>query len=130
MSVYSSSAAGRGLSSAKRITSSTSGNVVVEKAVIDARKQVSEGRSLTDAFKDTGRFPFMMTQMVQVGEATGTLDQMLNKLADFYDDEVSTTVAALLSIMEPMLLIVVGGLVGTLILSMYLPIFSLMSQIQ
>jgi type IV pilus assembly protein PilC len=113
-----------------KITASTAGNVIIEKSVMDSRRQVSEGKSLTQAFKSTGRFPFMMSQMVSVGEATGTLDQMLNKVAEFYDDEVTTSVAALLSALEPVLLILVGGIVGTLILSMYLPIFSLMSQIQ
>ncbi len=113
-----------------KITAATAGNVLMEKSTLDARRMVSEGRSLTQAFKSTGRFPFMMTQMISVGEATGTLDLMLTKLADFYDDEVSNSVGALLSVLEPILLIVVGGIVGTLILSMYLPIFSLMSQIQ
>ena len=113
-----------------KISASTAGNVIIEKAVMDARRMVSEGRSLTDAFKVGGRFPFMMTQMIKVGEETGTLDQMLGKLADFYDDEVSSTVSALLSMLEPIMMIYVGGIVGGLILSMYLPIFSLMSQIQ
>jgi type IV pilus assembly protein PilC len=113
-----------------KITSSTAGNVVLEKAVMDARRQVAEGRSLTEAFQSTGRFPFMMTQMVKVGEETGTLDQMLGKLADFYDDEVSASVAAMMSLLEPVMMIFVGGIVGGLILSMYLPIFSLMAQIQ
>ncbi len=113
-----------------KISASTAGNVIIEKAVMDARRMVSEGRSLTDAFKVGGRFPFMMTQMIKVGEETGTLDQMLGKLADFYDDEVSSTVSALLSMLEPIMMIFVGGIVGGLILSMYLPIFSLMSQIQ
>jgi type IV pilus assembly protein PilC len=113
-----------------RITSSTSGNVVIEGSVQDVRRMVSEGRSLTQAFKATGRFPFMMTQMVNVGEATGTLDQMLSKMADFYDDEVSASVAALLSVLEPVLMVGVGGIVGGLIVAMYLPIFSLMGQIQ
>jgi type IV pilus assembly protein PilC len=113
-----------------KITSSTAGNILIEKSVMDARKQVTEGRSLTDAFRSTGRFPFMMTQMVSVGEATGTLDRMLAKLSDFYEDEVSSSVSALLSILEPMMMIFVGGIVGVLILSMYLPIFNLMSQIQ
>jgi type IV pilus assembly protein PilC len=111
-----------------KITATTAGNKIIEKSVLDARRHVTEGRSLTESFKETGQFPFMLTQMVSVGEATGTLDQMLNRLADFYDDEVSATVAALLSIMEPLLLIFVGGLVGTLVLSMYLPIFNLMQQ--
>jgi type IV pilus assembly protein PilC len=113
-----------------KITASTSGNVIIEKSVLDARKMVSEGRSLTQSFKATGRFPFMMSQMVNVGEATGTLDQMLSKLADFYDDEVSAAVGSLLSVMEPLLMVGVGGIVGGLIIAMYAPIFSLMSQIQ
>ena len=72
----------------------------------------------------------MMTQMVNVGEATGTLDQMLSKMADFYDDEVSASVGSLLAILEPVLMVGVGGIVGGLIIAMYLPIFSLMGQIQ
>jgi type IV pilus assembly protein PilC len=113
---------------ALRITSSTAGNVILESAVLHARQAVAEGKSLTDAFKETAQFPFMMIQMVSVGEATGTLDEMLTKLADFYDEEVDAAVSALLSIMEPVLMIFVGGLVGSLVISMYLPIFSLMQQ--
>ena len=90
---------------------------------------MSEGKSLTDAFKETGQFPFMLTQMVSVGEATGTLDEMLTKLADFYDEEVDASVSSLLSILEPILLIFVGGMVGSLVISMYLPIFSLMQTV-
>ena len=111
-----------------RITSSTSGNVLLETSVMEARKMVAEGKSLTEAFKETGQFPFMLTQMVSVGEATGTLDEMMTKLADFYDEEVDASVSALLSVMEPVLLILVGAMVGSLIISMYLPIFSLMQQ--
>ncbi len=113
---------------ALRITSSTAGNVILQSAVMGCRQQVAEGKSLTDAFKETGQFPFMLTQMVSVGEATGTLDEMLSKLADFYDEEVDAAVASLLSIMEPLLMILVGGMVGSLVISMYLPIFSLMQQ--
>jgi type IV pilus assembly protein PilC len=111
---------------ALRITSSTAGNVILESAVMHARQDVAEGKSLTDAFKATGQFPFMLTQMVSVGEATGTLDEMLSKLADFFDEEVDASVSTLLSVMEPVLMIFVGGLVGSLVISMYLPIFSLM----
>jgi type IV pilus assembly protein PilC len=110
-----------------KITSSTSGNVIIEETVMDVRRQVSEGRTLSDSFKQTGRFPFLLTQMVSVGEATGTLDEMLSKLADFYDEEVSNTVASLLSVLEPVMLIFVGIMVGGIVISMYLPIFSLMS---
>ncbi len=113
-----------------KISANTSGNLVIENGVLEARRLVSEGRSLTDAFKVGGRFPFIMTQMIKVGEETGTLDQMLGKLAGFYDDEVSASVAGLLAMLEPIMMVFIGGVVGGLILSMYLPIFSLMSQIQ
>jgi len=111
-----------------KITSSTAGNVLIEKQIMEARRLVSEGKTLHDAFKEAGNFPLMLTQMVNVGEATGTLDEMLTKLANFYDDEVETSVAAMLSIMEPVLLIFVGGMVGSLVISMYLPIFALMQK--
>ncbi|MGA2361375.1 MAG: type II secretion system F family protein [Candidatus Aminicenantales bacterium] len=113
---------------ALKITSSTAGNVLIEKEIMDARKLVSEGKTMNEAFRESGRFPLMMLQMINVGEATGTLDEMLSKLAIFYDEEVETSVAALLSVMEPILLIFVGGLVGSLVISMYLPIFSLISK--
>jgi len=112
-----------------KITSSTSGNVIIENQIMNARSLVAEGTSLTDAFKEAGKFPFMLLQMLGVGEATGTLDEMLTKLADFYDEEVEATVANLLSILEPVLLILVGGMVGTIVVSMYLPIFSLIQQL-
>lgn len=111
-----------------KITSSTSGNVIVEDHIMQARSMVAEGTSLRDALREKGRFPFMMIQMVGVGEATGTLDEMLTKLADFYDEEVEYSVANLLSILEPVLLIFVGLIVGSLVVSMYLPIFDLMNK--
>jgi type IV pilus assembly protein PilC len=111
-----------------KITSTTSGNVVIEDYIIQARSMVAEGTSLRDALREKGRFPFMMIQMVGVGEATGTLDEMLTKLADFYDEEVEYSVANLLSILEPILLIFVGLIVGSIVISMYLPIFDLMSK--
>jgi type IV pilus assembly protein PilC len=111
-----------------KITSATAGNVIIEGYVVQARSMVAEGTSLTDALREKSRFPFMMIQMVGVGEATGTLDEMLIKLADFYDEEVEASVSALLSILEPILLIVVGILVGAIVISMYLPIFELMKQ--
>ncbi|MDH4196481.1 MAG: type II secretion system F family protein [Candidatus Aminicenantes bacterium] len=111
-----------------KITSTTTGNALIEKQIIDARQLVSEGKTLHDALQEAGTFPLMMIQMVNVGEATGTLDEMLTKLANFYDDEVETAVAAMLSVLEPILLIFVGGMVGGLVISMYLPIFSLMQK--
>ena len=112
-----------------KITSSTSGNVIIENSIMRARTMVAEGTSLTDSLKSTGRFPFMFVQMVGVGEATGTLDEMLAKLADFYDEEVDASVSAMLSVLEPILLIFVGGLVGIIIVSMYLPIFTLLGTL-
>jgi type IV pilus assembly protein PilC len=112
-----------------KITSATAGNMIIEENIIDVRRLVAEGSSMNDALKEVGGFPFMMTQMVGVGEATGTLDEMLTKLADFYDEEVDATVKSLLSILEPILLIGVGGLVGSIVISMYLPIFSLIAQL-
>ena len=111
-----------------KITSTTTGNALIEKQILDARQLVSEGKTLHDALQEAGTFPLMMIQMVNVGEATGTLDEMLTKLANFYDDEVEAAVAAMLSILEPILLIFVGGMVGGLVISMYLPIFSLMQK--
>lgn len=111
---------------ALKITSTTAGNVIIEKEITDARKLVSEGKTMAESFKQSGKFPTMMLQMINVGEATGTLDEMLSKLAAFYDEEVDNTVASLLSILEPIMLIFVGGMVGGLVVSMYLPIFSLM----
>jgi type IV pilus assembly protein PilC len=111
-----------------KITSTTAGNVIIEQDLMDVRTKVAEGSSITDALKEKPNFPFMMVQMVGVGEATGTLDEMLSKLADFYDEEVEATVNALLSVLEPILLVFVGGMVGTIIVAMYLPIFSLLSQ--
>jgi type IV pilus assembly protein PilC len=113
---------------ALKITSTTAGNVIIEQEIVEARKLVSEGKTMSESFKQAGRFPTMMLQMINVGEATGTLDEMLSKLAEFYDEEVDAAVSALLSILEPILLIFVGGLVGALVISMYLPIFSLMSK--
>ncbi len=111
-----------------KITSTTAGNVIIEQDLMTVRSMVAEGTSITDALKEKPNFPFMMVQMVGVGEATGTLDEMLSKLADFYDEEVEATVNALLSVLEPILLVFVGGMVGTIIVAMYLPIFSLISQ--
>ena len=114
---------------ALKITSTTAGNVIIEKEITEARKLVSEGKTLSESFKQAGKFPTMMLQMINVGEATGTLDEMLSKLASFYDEEVDNAVASLLSILEPIMMVFVGGIVGGLVVSMYLPIFSLMKAL-
>ncbi len=113
---------------ALKVASSTTNNVTIEKDVMDARTMVSEGKTLQQAFKECGRFPMMMIQMINVGEATGTLDEMLSKLATFFDEEVEAAVAALMSALEPAMLILIGFLVGGLIISMYLPIFSMVQN--
>ncbi len=113
-----------------RIASTTTGNVIIERQIIQARQLVSEGKSLNDALKEAGqgKFPAMMIQMVNVGESTGTLDEMLTKLANFFDDEVNDAVSSLLAALEPLVLIFVGGIVGGLVISMYLPLFNLIQQ--
>ncbi|MDD8020098.1 MAG: type II secretion system F family protein [Acidobacteriota bacterium] len=113
-----------------KISSTTTDNLIIERQVLNARQMVSEGKSLNDSLKQAGegKFPPMMIQMVNVGESTGTLDEMLGKLANFFDDEVDNSVSTLLSALEPLVLIFVGGIVGTLVISMYLPLFNLIQQ--
>jgi len=113
-----------------KISSTTTDNVIIERQVLNARQMVSEGKTLNDSLKQAGQgqFPAMMIQMVNVGESTGTLDEMLGKLANFFDDEVDNAVSSLLSALEPIVLIFVGGIVGTLVISMYLPLFNLIQQ--
>jgi type IV pilus assembly protein PilC len=107
------------------IVASTSGNVVVEKAVKKARDAISEGRPVAEPLQETRVFPVMVTQMIAVGEATGALDAMLGKIADFYDEEVDSAVEALTSLLEPMLIVFLGVTIGFLLVAMYLPIFQI-----
>jgi type IV pilus assembly protein PilC len=111
------------------ITARTSGNAVVERAIIQTRKAVEAGRSLVDPLKDTGVFPGMVTQMIGVGEQTGAMDAMLQKIADFYEDEVDAAVKDLLTAMEPIMIVVLGVVVGGIVISMYLPLFSLIGKL-
>ncbi len=113
-----------------RITATTAGNKVVEKAVLQCRTSVTEGKTLAEPLKGSGVFPPMVTQMISVGEQTGSLDAMLNKIADFYDDEVDTAVNTLTSLLEPMMIVFLGGAVGGLVVAMYLPIFKLVTLIK
>ncbi|MFZ2447672.1 MAG: type II secretion system F family protein [Syntrophobacteraceae bacterium] len=107
------------------VVAATAGNSVVERAIRNARNSISEGRSVAEPLAETGVFPPMVTQMIAVGEATGALDTMLGKIADFYDDEVDTAVDALTSLLEPMLILFLGVTIGGLLVAMYLPIFQL-----
>jgi type IV pilus assembly protein PilC len=111
------------------ITARTSGNAVVEKAIIQTRKAVEAGRSLVDPLKETNVFPGMVTQMIGVGEQTGAMDAMLQKIADFYEDEVDAAVKDLLTAMEPLMIVVLGVVVGGIVISMYLPLFSLIGKL-
>jgi len=113
-----------------RITAATAGNKVVEKAVLQCRAAVTEGKTLTEPLKLSGVFPPMVTQMISVGEQTGALDAMLAKIADFYDDEVNTAVNTLTSLLEPIMIVFLGGAVGGLVVAMYLPIFKLVTLIK
>lgn len=111
------------------ITAKTSGNKVVEYAITDVRTAVSEGKTLAEPLMKAKVFPPMVTHMIAVGESTGQLDAMMNKIADFYDDEVDNAVATLTSMMEPMLMVFLGGSVGFIVVAMYLPIFKLITLI-
>jgi type IV pilus assembly protein PilC len=113
-----------------RITASTAGNKVVERAVLQCRASVTEGKTLAEPLKLSGVFPPMVTQMISVGEQTGALDAMLAKIADFYDDEVDTAVNTLTSLLEPVMIVFLGGVVGGLVVAMYLPIFKLVTLIK
>ena len=113
-----------------RITATTAGNKVVEKAVLQCRTSVTAGKTLAEPLKLSGVFPPMVTQMISVGEQTGALDAMLSKIADFYDDEVNTAVNTLTSLLEPIMIVFLGGVVGGLVVAMYLPIFKLVTLIK
>lgn len=111
------------------ITAKTAGNAVIEDAVMAVRKAVEEGRTLSGPLGDTKVFPPMVVQMINVGEQTGALDQMLSKIADFYEDEVDTAVAGLMKLIEPIMIVVLGAIIGTIVAAMYLPLYSIIQQI-
>jgi type IV pilus assembly protein PilC len=115
---------------ALRITARSAGNRVVEKAVMQARAAVSTGRTLAEPLRSTPVFPPMVLHMISVGETTGALDAMLNKIADFYDDEVDSAVSALTSLLEPLMIVFLGVVVGGLVVAMYLPIFRLVTLVK
>ena len=111
------------------ITARTSGNAIVEDAIMVTRKSVEGGQTLAQPLKATEVFPSMVVQMISVGEQTGALDTMLSKIADFYEDEVDTAVGNLMTLMEPILILFLGTVVGGIVISMYLPIFDLINQL-
>ena len=109
------------------ITARSAGNRVVEREVMQARTAVTSGRTLSEPLRGSTVFPPMVVHMINVGENTGALDQMLSKIADFYDDEVDTAVGALMSLLEPIMIVFLGVVVGGLVVAMYLPIFRLVT---
>jgi len=111
------------------ITAKTAGNAVVEKALMKVRRALEEGKSLTEPLRETEVFPGMVTQMIGVGEQTGAMDAMLQKIADFYEDEVDAAVKDLLTALEPVMIVFLGVVVGGVVISMYLPLFSLIGQL-
>lgn len=112
------------------ITAKTAGNKVVESAVLFVRQAVTEGKTLAEPLAKSGVFPPMVTQMIGVGESTGAVDTMLNKIADFYDEEVDQAVANLTSLLEPVIMVFLGATIGYIVVSMYLPIFKLITLIK
>ncbi|MEK6630836.1 MAG: type II secretion system F family protein [Acidobacteriota bacterium] len=111
------------------ITAKTAGNAVIEEAIMSTRKSIERGETIAAPLKATGVFPSMVSQMIGVGEATGALDTMLAKIADFYEEEVDTAVAGMLTLMEPLMIAFLGGAVGGIVIAMYMPIFDLISKL-
>jgi type IV pilus assembly protein PilC len=115
---------------ALEIVAKTAGNRTIEKAIYYVRAKISEGKNMAAPLGETEVFPPMVVQMIGVGEATGAMDAMLNKIADFYDDEVDVQVAALTSMLEPLMMVFLGGVVGYFMIAMYLPIFTMASAVK
>jgi type IV pilus assembly protein PilC len=111
------------------ITAKTAGNAIIEDAVMSVRKSVEEGKTVAEPLGDTKVFPSMVVQMINVGEQTGALDQMLSKIADFYEEEVDTAVAGLMKLIEPIMITVLGAIIGTIVTAMYLPLYSILTKI-
>jgi type IV pilus assembly protein PilC len=107
------------------IVAATAGNKTIEAAIRETRQSISEGRTIAEPLADSEVFPSMVVQMISVGEATGALDTMLGKIADFYDDEVDAAVEALTAMLEPFMMVFLGTTIGGLVVSMYLPIFQM-----
>ena len=113
-----------------RITARTAGNRIIENTVMQTRSALAAGRTLTEPLRGRVGLPAMVVQMVNVGEQTGSMEQMLTKIADFYDDEVETAVASLTTLLEPVIMIFLGVVIGSLVVAMYLPIFRLVTVIR
>jgi type IV pilus assembly protein PilC len=111
------------------ITARTSGNAVIEQSLMKVRKAIEEGRTIVDPLKESGVFPNMVTQMIGVGEATGAMDAMLQKIADFYEDEVDAATKDMLTLLEPIMIAFLGVAVGGIVISLYMPLFSMIAKL-
>jgi type IV pilus assembly protein PilC len=111
------------------ITAKTAGNAVIEDAIMVTRASIERGETVSAPLRETNVFPPMVTQMINVGETTGALDAMLGKIADFYEEEVDTAIAGLLTLMEPIMIAFLGGVVGGIVIAMYMPMFDLISKL-
>ncbi|HMY21042.1 MAG TPA: type II secretion system F family protein, partial [Polyangium sp.] len=112
------------------IVAKTAGNMIIEEGLVYTRMKISEGKNMAEPLTEANIFPPIVVQMVAVGEQTGALDTMLNKVADFYEEEVDVAIAALTSLLEPFMMVIVGAVVGVVLMAMYLPIFSLAGNIK
>jgi type IV pilus assembly protein PilC len=122
-------ASGVSILEALDITARTAGNAVIEEAILTTRKSIERGETIAQPLKETAVFPPMVVQMIGVGEATGALDTMLGKIADFYEEEVDVAVAGLLTLLEPVMIFFLGSVVGGIVIAMYMPIFDLISKL-
>jgi len=122
-------ASGVSILEALDITARTAGNAIIEEGIMVTRKSIERGETIAAPLKETGVFPSMVVQMISVGEATGALDTMLGKIADFYEEEVDTAVAGLLTLLEPIMIFFLGVVVGGIVIAMYMPIFDLISKL-
>ena len=111
------------------ITAKTSGNAVLEEALMKVRKAIEEGRTIVDPLRECGVFPNMVTQMIGVGEATGAMDSMLQKIADFYEEEVDAATKDMLAMLEPVIIGLLGVMIGGIVISLYMPLFAMISKL-
>ena len=111
------------------ITARTSGNAVLEEALMKVRKAIEEGRTIVDPLRECGVFPNMVTQMIGVGEATGAMDSMLQKIADFYEDEVDSATKDMLAMLEPVIIGLLGVSIGGIVISLYMPLFTMIGKL-
>jgi type IV pilus assembly protein PilC len=115
---------------ALNVVSKTAGNVIIETALLDVAEKITQGRTMSEPLAETKVFPSMVVQMIGVGEQTGALDVMLNKIADFYEEEVDVAVSGLTALMEPIMMVGIGGMVGFMLIAMYMPIFDIAGAVK